>query len=1274
MAEALAGRVWVKDDQHCWLLATVNSSTSRSVVVTVAMDGSSRKVAAADTKPVNATHLADPIWDIAQVSEMSEAPLIDVLRRRFIECKIYTMVSDILIAINPYYMIPGLYDLSGETRYELGETPPHIFTTADSMYRLMVADGRLADQAVLVSGESGAGKTEACKSIMNYLAQLSKKVVAERQRRGSAVDDSATSTIETKVLACNPFLEAFGNAKTCRNDNSSRFGKFLKIHYTRGSIVGAKMDQYLLEKGRLTNQGPGERNYHIYYQLCKGLGREERAQLGLKSAKEYRILTVGGRDSVKCARIDDGAEFVEARAAMIEVGIRRDEEQWTIFKVLTALLELGNARWIPTQECRDGAQPVGANRIACVENHDSVALAAKHLGVPMLEESLAIRILPKAGSICQAPLTAEKAHDATEALIKFTYKRVFAWLVKQINVLLKPEGKSESYIGILDIFGFEIFEVNSFEQLCINYTNEKLQALFNHHVFEIEQATYVEEGIDVDKIKFKDNKHCLLLVEGKTKVFIGILPRLDEKSRLERAADTDEAFANELAYFFKSDRGQRKRLEKELGSIKNGAATIRKYVAASEYIEFPKCIPNDWFAIHHFAGPVTYAVEGFLEKNKDRLYPHLQAAMGASSDPFVSALFTATPSTTKKSSRSPPSGRRRQKQSKDGGDGVNTIAGRFIAQLGALVDTVEKTNQHYVRCIKPNSQKLKCTRGIDAFEAQKCRQQLLYAGVMETIKIRKQGYPVRELYESFWAKALRNKWEVFAGVSPSSTAKEGTCAVVTAAVGDQDESGMWLSGNTMLFGKDGLMEEITRWHRRHVVRTIQRFARSRNVRVAMKRFIAEKNARKYAHMKGAIKIIEALAMGALARRDVTQMRGRFERERAEAERRRLAAESAAARAEDDRLALLQQQAEDVAVRVARLAAVAAHTIAANTTRELAGLLAYEAGRRALAVARAAAQAAARQARRAAIAEQYASKIRAQMLGAADSLADRARQFAANQRAANQSSKSLLYQQIDGLSASVSSFASNRPNLFESISAGPSFGGAAPSRSYGSPAYASPSVGYASPSAGYASTGPGYASTGPGYASTSPGYASRSVPGYASSPAAGYASPDASKSPVYGGGAASGSSPSYGGEGATYSQTYASPGNQKAAWSSPGSSPMPSTAAAAFEARQVAAANSAYQFQTQRGVSPPRRGPSAASSYFNLVPGVTSSRGAAAPPRVFPSAVSTPAFNRNSNYSDLIANATPAAAAAVAAVLQATAGEQRQVHVSRRGSVDVSLRR
>jgi myosin heavy subunit len=209
----------------------------------------------------------------------------------------------------------------------------------------MIADGRLADQAVLVSGESGAGKTEACKSIMNYLAQLSKKVAADRARRGSAVDLAATSTIETKVLACNPFLEAFGNAKTCRNDNSSRFGKFLKIHYTRGTIVGAEMEQYLLEKGRLTEQGPGERNYHIYYQICQGLSGEERRKLGLKSAKEYTILTRGGRDSVKCARIDDGAEFADAREAMLEVGIERDAEQWTIFKVLTALLELGNLKW-----------------------------------------------------------------------------------------------------------------------------------------------------------------------------------------------------------------------------------------------------------------------------------------------------------------------------------------------------------------------------------------------------------------------------------------------------------------------------------------------------------------------------------------------------------------------------------------------------------------------------------------------------------------------------------------------------------------------------------------------------------------------------------------------------------------------------------------------------------------------------------------------------------------------------------------------------------------
>ena len=1252
-ASALSGRIWIKDEEHAWLLASVRESGARgNLTVAVDLDGSVRKVAAADTKPVNATHLADPIWDIAQVSEMSEAPLIDVLRRRFIECKIYTMVSDILIAINPYYLIPGLYDITPGVPFTLGETPPHIYTTADTMYRLMIADGRLADQAVLVSGESGAGKTEACKSIMNYLAQLSKKVAADRARRGSAVDLAATSTIETKVLACNPFLEAFGNAKTCRNDNSSRFGKFLKIHYTRGTIVGAEMEQYLLEKGRLTEQGPGERNYHIYYQICQGLSGEERRKLGLKSAKEYTILTRGGRDSVKCARIDDGAEFADAREAMLEVGIERDAEQWTIFKVLTALLELGNLKWAAIN-VTGGERSHGANRIAHVKNQDAVVLAAKHLGVPMLEESLAIRILPKSGSICQAPLTAEKAHDATEALIKFTYKKVFAWLVDRINVLLKPEGKTESYIGILDIFGFEIFEQNSFEQLCINYTNEKLQALFNHHVFELEQVTYAEEGIDVKKIKFKDNKHCLLLVEGKTKGFVGLLPRLDDRSKSERATDTDDALANELAFFFKSDRNHRKRLEKELGSMKKGAANIRKYVNASEYIDFPKVPPNDWFAIHHFAGPVTYAIDGFLEKNKDRLYPHLQAVMGASSDPFVANLYSA-PGSEKTGSASSGGGRRTRQRARagaggggGGGDGVNTIAGRFISQLGSLVDTVEKTNQHYVRCIKPNSEKLKCTRGIDAFEAQKCRQQLLYAGVMETIKIRKQGYPVRELYHDFWAKALKYKWNVFANVPDGVSPKEGTLAIVTAAVGTEDDSGLWLVGNTMLFGKDGLMEEITRWHRAHVIKTVQNFARSRNVRVAMFRRRQERLARLYAHLKSSIKVIEALTLGAIAKAEIDHLRGRAARERAAREKIRLAEEAERLRLERERLAGLQQQAVENAVTVARLAAVAAYTAAATTMDELAGLLANEAARKALLVARAAAKEAARQGRRAAIVEEFASKIKEQMLGAADALAERARQFAANQREANQSSKNLLYQQIEGLSATVSTFASER-STFDSMP--PGIPGIAGIGGYGSSPASSP----------YSSGGQGVLS--PSRRGASPSrYASPSA--YAPSPSA--------RSPY----AARGGSPS---AGLSSPQLYRSI-----------RSPMRSTAGSQYDARQLAAANAAYQQPSSRSVSPPRRSPgasAAASSYFSLVPGASGASRSGGPEysvRKSPSAAdrADATSAARSKYVDLVSSSPgPAsgvdgasfASGVVSMVLEATAGQERQVHVSRRGSVDVSL--
>jgi myosin heavy subunit len=384
---------------------------------------------------------------------MTEAPLLDVLRRRFLDGLIYTMVSDILIAINPYMLIPGLYDDMTVENYQLHTSPPHVYTTAQLAYaKMRDRSARVNNQACLVSGESGAGKTEACKSIMRYLAHLSEQTNTSRGRTDSiAAEGSGSLNIETRVLQCNPFLEAFGNAKTNMNDNSSRFGKFLKIQYDDGRIAGATMEHYLLEKGRIVNQGPNERNYHIFYQMCRGLSAAEKSALELKPAKKYKMLTHGGLDAIDVPGMDDSEEFEEARTAMIDVGIEADAEQYQIFTVLAGLLELGNVVWKENASQKSLDDLPGFAIIALPKSMEPMNLAAKHFGLDPGWKSPAMAgfnrslcynlavLTMSTGSMTSVPQDVRMTKDNTLALIKYTYCLVFSWLIQKINSLLIPK-------------------------------------------------------------------------------------------------------------------------------------------------------------------------------------------------------------------------------------------------------------------------------------------------------------------------------------------------------------------------------------------------------------------------------------------------------------------------------------------------------------------------------------------------------------------------------------------------------------------------------------------------------------------------------------------------------------------------------------------------------------------------------------------------------------------------------------------------------------------
>ena len=464
-------------------------------------------------------------------------------------------------------------------------------------------DPHRKNQSLIVSGESGAGKTEGCKHIMRYLATLSEHFcVMHLKRHGSVTAVAETTRIEQKVLGCNPFLEAFGNAKTLRNDNSSRFGKFLKIEYDGGRIIGARMRHYLLEKARVVLPSPGERNYHAFYQLCAGASPELRRELRIGASSEYEYLGSGG--SAVIEGVDDAEDFGAVGDAMETVGIGR-ATQAHMWRLLAAILHMGNVKFGEVAEANK-------DPVSNVTTREPVELAARFFGAPALERKLCERVVSVKGrkSFVTVPLSAREAGGSRDSLAKFVYEHMFSWLIEQCNQTLSTTAPSTAFIGILDIFGFEIFEQNSFEQLCINYANEKLQNLFNHHIFVMEQAQYVAEGVDVSAIEFINNKPCVELIENKQN---GILSVLNDICTLNQQT-TDLRFKELL----------------------DGL-----HVGKNPYYITEKKKAHDRFAISHFAGAVTYCVEGFIMKNNDTLYPDLKELMAASEFPFVREIFAA---------------------------------------------------------------------------------------------------------------------------------------------------------------------------------------------------------------------------------------------------------------------------------------------------------------------------------------------------------------------------------------------------------------------------------------------------------------------------------------------------------------------------------------------------------------------------------------------------------------------------------------------------------
>ncbi|XP_070408592.1 unconventional myosin-Vb isoform X2 [Nothobranchius furzeri] len=628
--------------------------------------------------------------DLTALSYLHEPAVLHNLRVRFLESNhIYTYCGIVLVAINPYeqLQIYGEEVITAYSGQNMGDMDPHIFAVAEEAYKQMARDER--NQSIIVSGESGAGKTVSAKYAMRFFATVG----------GSSRD----ANVEEKVLASNPIMEAIGNAKTTRNDNSSRFGKYIQIAFSRHyHIIGASMRTYLLEKSRVVFQAEEERNYHIFYQLCASGSLPEFKELSLTSAEDFIYTSLG--ENIFIEGVNDAEDFKKTREAFTLLGIK-DSSQVSIFRILASILHLGN---VEVQAERDGE--------SCHISRNDVHLQhfCRLLGVELqqMEHWLCHRKLATASETYLKKMSSKQAVNARDALAKHIYARLFDWIVEHINKALQTSSKQHSFIGVLDIYGFETFEINSFEQFCINYANEKLQQQFNSHVFKLEQEEYMKEQIPWTLIDFYDNQPCIDLIEAR----LGILDLLDEECKVPKGTD------------------------------QNWAQKLYKQHSSSEHFQKPR-MSNISFIIVHFADKVEYLCDGFLEKNRDTVYEEQINILKASQFQLVADLFqdkdgvsSSKPSKVNiRALKTVPKAPNKEHR--------KTVGHQFRSSLQLLMETLNATTPHYVRCIKPNDYK-----EAFSFDSRRAVQQLRACGVLETIRISAAGYPSRWTYPDFFSR------------------------------------------------------------------------------------------------------------------------------------------------------------------------------------------------------------------------------------------------------------------------------------------------------------------------------------------------------------------------------------------------------------------------------------------------------------------------------------------------------------------------------------------
>ncbi|WBW75450.1 myosin type V [Schizosaccharomyces osmophilus] len=755
---------WIPDKERQWSPGIVKSCAIESNKATLIVEDEDGNETTLPAKPEDLeeegknglpflrSSLSDPD-DLTNLAYLNEPSVLDALLTRYNQLQIYTYSGIVLIALNPFQSLPKLYTpevvrvYSEKSRDQLD---PHLYAIAEDSFKCMNREKK--NQTIIISGESGAGKTVSARYIMRYFASV--QTLSDPSSSGNSNSDPVQLTaVENEILATNPIMEAFGNSKTSRNDNSSRFGKYIQIMFDKNSIIiGAKIQTYLLERSRLVFQPKSERNYHIFYQLLAGASPEQLEEWHLSSnVDDYHYLRQGESHTIN--GVDDAKEFRETVNALKTVSINDDTSK-SIFNLLAALLHVGNI------------EIKGSRNDSYIDSKNEHLLnASMLLGVDSssLTKWLTKRKIKMASEGIIKPLTDYQGLVVRDSVSKFLYASLFDWLVATINTALmdsavKQKQISESFIGVLDIYGFEHFEKNSFEQFCINYANEKLQQEFYKHVFKLEQDEYANEGLNWSYIDYQDNQQCISMIENR----MGILSLLDEECRMP--TNSDENWVTKLNDAF------------DKPEFKNSYKKAR--------------FGNNSFTVRHYALDVTYNAEGFIEKNKDTISDELIDLFSESSVPFIKDLVQFRLQQTASQESGAPSNKRSKTKPKS-----NTLGSMFKNSLISLMGTINETNAHYIRCIKPNEQKEAWK-----FNNVMVTSQLRACGVLETIKISCAGFPSRWTFEDFVSQYYM--------LVPSADRSDDPLAFSTAILGKTIDSTKYQIGKSKIFFRSGVTPQL----------------------------------------------------------------------------------------------------------------------------------------------------------------------------------------------------------------------------------------------------------------------------------------------------------------------------------------------------------------------------------------------------------------------------------------------------------------------------------